>query len=78
MLDAKITQLNAKPANINDKGETVHDEYAALTLKIPMDSLKQKEGVKALFDVLSQEWVKVKVVNEQLRLDTEASDEAAD
>ena len=52
-MDANIVQINAKPAKFNKDGEIVHDEYATLTLNIPMDSLTQKKrghGVIRFFE----------------------------
>lgn len=59
-MDAKISQIVKKPAKFKDN-ELVHEEYAVLTLNIPMDSLTQKKEVAAIDDLLSQEFVDVEV-----------------
>ena len=70
-MDAKISQMVTKPAKFNKENELVQDEYVSLTLNIPLDSLTQKKEVLALYEVLSQEFVKVEVTNPQGRLDLE-------
>ena len=70
-MDAKINQVVMKPAKYNKEDELVHDEYAVLTLNIPMDSLTQKKEVMALSEVLSEEFVKVEITNPQERLNLE-------
>ena len=60
-MDAKINQIVIKPAKYNKDGELVQEEYAVLTLNIPMDSLTQKKEVVALTELLDREHVTVDV-----------------
>ena len=60
-MDGKINQVVIKPAKFNKDGDLVHDEYATLTLKIPMNSLTQKKEVVALNELLDKEHVNVDV-----------------
>ena len=60
-MDAKIGQIVVKPAKWNKDGDLVQDEYAVLTLNIPMDSQTQKKEVVALTELLDKEHVVVDV-----------------
>lgn len=73
-IDATVNQLNVKPAKYDKDDLEVHPQYATLSLNIPMDSLTQREAVKALLDVMEKEFVKVKITSEQLRAALQAAD----
>ena len=60
-MDAKLKKIAITSAKFDKEGELVQDEFATLTLDVPMDSLTQKKEVMALFEVLSQEFVSVKI-----------------
>ena len=67
-MDAQIAKLQIVPANFNKEGEIDRDEYATLTLKIPMDTDTGRDWVAGLFAYLSREFVSVEVTANQLDL----------
>ena len=68
--DANIGKVDVKPAKIDKDEREVHPQYATVSVKIPMDTLTQRDAVKALLDVMEKEFVKVKIINPQGRLDS--------
>ena len=68
-MDAKLKKIAVTPAVIDEDGDIKKDECATLTFDVPLDSMSQRETVKGLFDVLSQEFVSLIVENKQLPLD---------
>ena len=66
-MDAQLTQVNSKPASFDKDGNIVKDEYASVTLNVPMDSESQREAVKDLLDILSSEWCIVTIDAKQIK-----------
>ena len=67
-MDCQITKLLITPAHFDKDGEIDRDEYATLTLKIPMDTDTGRKWVAGLLEHLSREFVAVQVYNRQMDL----------
>lgn len=67
-MDAKIKKIQINPATFDDEGEIKKEESATITFEIPLDGLTAKKEVMALFEVLTREYVKLEVENQQLTL----------
>lgn len=68
-MDAKLNKIVITPAKFDKEGEIVQDEYATLTVEVPMDSTGQRQAIMGLHDVLDSEFVKVEIQSGQLRMD---------
>ena len=68
-MDAKIRQIQIKPAEIDKYGEITKDETATLTFSVELSTLSARKEVVALFEVLSQEYVTLTVENQQLTVE---------
>ena len=73
-MDAKINQINVKPAVIDKDGEITKDETATLTFSVELSTLSARKEVVALFEVLSQEYVTLTVENQQLAVKVETAE----
>ena len=60
-LDAKLRKVAITPAKFDDEGEIKSEEFATLTLDVPMDSKAQREAIIELMELLDQEWVSAEV-----------------
>ncbi|MBI1928938.1 hypothetical protein HYR99_32420 [Candidatus Poribacteria bacterium] len=60
-MDAKLKKIQITPMKFNKEGDVQKEEFAMLTLEVPLDSLTQKEEVMNLFDLLTREWVRLTV-----------------
>ena len=60
-LDAKLRKIVVTPAKFDDEGEIKSEEFATLTLDVPMDSKAQRAAIMELMDLLDQEWVTAEV-----------------
>ena len=67
-MDAKLNKIVITPAKFDKEGEIVQDEYATLTVEVPMDSTGQRQAIMGLHDVLDSEFVKVEISSDQLRM----------
>ena len=56
-MDAKLKKISITPAKFDDEGEIKSEEFATLTLDVPMDSTAQREAIVELMGLLDQEWV---------------------
>ena len=68
-MDAIIKKLAITPAKFDKEGDIAKDEFATLTLEIPMDSLTQKKEVVALHEFMDQVDVRVEVTSHKGRID---------
>ena len=73
-MDAKIRQIQIKPAVIDKDGEISKDETATLTFSVELDTLSARKEVVALLEVLSQEYVTLTVENQQLAVKVETAE----
>lgn len=60
-MDAKLRKIQITPMKFNKEGDVQKEEFATLTLEVPLDSLTQKEEVVHLFDLLTREWVRLTI-----------------
>ena len=67
-IDAQIKDIKVTPAHFNKHREIDRDEFATLTLKVPMDSEESKVWVTNLFRYLSREYVAVDIASMQTDL----------
>jgi len=67
-MDAQIKKITIVPPKLDKEGFQITQETATITLAVPIDTGIQKEAVKALFDILSKEWVKVEITAQQQTL----------
>ena len=70
-MDAQIKKIGITPAKFDKEGGIAQDEFATLTLEVPIAMLTAKKEVMALFEVLSQEFVRVEITNPQEQLPLE-------
>jgi len=71
-MDAKLKKIQITPMKFNKEGDVQKEEFATLTLEVPLDSLTQKEEVMNLFDLLTREWVRLTVEGKPVLLGKEA------
>ena len=56
-MDAKLKKIQITPMKFDKDGDVQKEEFATLTIEIPMDSAGQREAIVAILQLLSQEWV---------------------
>ena len=60
-MDAKLRKIQIVPAKFDNEGEIKSEEFATLTLDVPMDSTEQRQAILELMGLLDQEWVTAEV-----------------
>ncbi len=60
-MDAKLKKIQITPMKFDKQGEIQKEEFATLTLEVPMDSTGQRAAIIELCQLLDQEWVIVNV-----------------
>ncbi len=60
-MDAKLKKIQITPMKFDKEGEIQKEEFATLTIEVPMDSTSQRAAVINLCELLDQEWVVVDV-----------------
>lgn len=60
-MDAKLKKIQVTPMKFDKEGEIQKEEFATLTIEVPMDSTSQRGAVINLFELLDQEWIVVDV-----------------
>ena len=68
-MDAKLKKIQITPVKFNKEGDVQKEEFATLTFDVPLDSLTQRQEVMTLFEMLSREWVRIKVEGESILAD---------
>ena len=66
-MDAKLKKMNVTPAKFDENGEIKSEEFATLTLDVPMDSTGQRQAIIQLMTLLDKEWVKADIQSLQQR-----------
>ena len=69
-MDAKFKKLQITPAKYSKEQDIEKQEFATLTVEIPMDTLTQTEAVKELLILLGLEFIHVDVYNVRKPADT--------
>ena len=65
-MDAKLKKIQITPMKFDKEGEIQKEEFATLTIEVPMDSTSQRGAVINLCELLDQEWVVVNVEGKQV------------
>ena len=60
-MDAKLKKIQITPMKFDKEGEIQKEEFATLTIEVPMDSTSQRAAVINLCELLDQEWIVVNV-----------------
>ena len=60
-MDARLKKIQITPMKFDKEGEIQKEEFATLTIEVPMDSTSQRAAVINLCELLDQEWVVVSV-----------------
>ena len=60
-MDARLKKIQITPVKFDKEGEPQREEFATLTLEVPMDSTGQRAGVIELCELLDQEWVTLEI-----------------
>ena len=67
-IEAQIKDIKVTPAHFDKHGEIDRDEYATVTLNVPMDTIKSRAWVANLLNYLSTEYVAVEIISNQEEL----------
>ena len=67
-MDALIKKIQVVPKKLDNEGTEKEPENATITLDVPIDTIAQKDCIKALLDILSNEWVMVEITEKQTTL----------
>ncbi len=60
-MDAKLKKIQITPMKFDKEGEVQKEEFATLTIEVPMDSVGQRAAIMNLCELLNQEWVVVDI-----------------
>ena len=60
-MDAKLKKIQITPMKFDKEGAMQREEFATLTLEVPMDSTAQRAAIINLCELLDQEWVVLNV-----------------
>ena len=60
-MDAKLKKIQITPMKFDKEGEIQKEEFATLTIEVPMDSTSQRAAVISLCELLDQEYIVVNV-----------------
>ena len=60
-MDAKLKKIQITPMKFDKDGEVQREEFATLTIEVPMDSVTQRAAIMNLCELLGQEWIVVDV-----------------
>ena len=60
-MDARLRKIQITPMKFDKQGEIQREEFATLTIEVPMDSTGQRAAIMSLCELLDQEWIIVEV-----------------
>ena len=60
-MDARLRKIQITPMKFDKEGEIQREEFATLTIEVPMDSTGQRAAIMNLCELLDQEWIVVEV-----------------
>ena len=60
-MDARLKKIQITPMKFDKQGDVQREEFATLTIEVPMDSTGQRAAVMSLCELLDQEWIVVEV-----------------
>lgn len=58
-MDAKLKKIQITPMKFDKDGDVDREEFATLTIEVPMDSAGQRDAIMAMLALLSREWIQV-------------------
>lgn len=58
-MDAKLKKIQITPMKFDKDGDVQKEEFATLTIEVPMDSAGQREAIVELLALLNREWIQV-------------------
>ena len=61
-MDAKLKKIQITPVKFDKEGDIQREEFATVTLEVPMNSTGQRAAVVALCELLDQEWITLEVL----------------
>ena len=64
-MDAQLKKIQITPMKYDKDGDVQKEEFATITIEVPMDSVTQKEGIIDILSLLSHEWVKLNIEGKQ-------------
>ena len=67
-MDCRIKKIAIVPAHFDNDGAIDRDEFATVTLDIPMDTQTGRDWVAELLGLLTREYVSVEIGSEQLSI----------
>ena len=70
-MDAKFKPIKITPMKFDKDGDVQKEEFATITLEVPMDSAGQREAIVELLSLLSREWVIVSIEGKQTKVPME-------
>lgn len=56
-MDAKLKKIQITPMKFDKDGDIQKEEFATLTIEVPMDSAGQRAAIVSLLELLAQEWI---------------------
>ena len=65
-MDAKLKKIQITPMKFDKEGQVQVEEFATLTIDVPMDSAGQRENILAVLSLLSREWVQVEIEGKEI------------
>ncbi len=60
-MDAKLKKIQITPMKFSNDGDVQKEEFATLTIEVPMDSAGQRDAIVSVLQLLSREWVVLNV-----------------
>lgn len=60
-MDAKLKKIQITPMKFDNDGDVQKEEFATLTVEVPMDSAGQRDAIVSVLQLLSREWVVIHV-----------------
>ncbi|MBC8228274.1 hypothetical protein H8E77_01840 [bacterium] len=70
-MDAILKKIQVNPAKRDKEGDITGPAAAIISVEVPLDGEKQQQEVTRLFEILTQEWIKVDIKSAQITLQTE-------
>ena len=67
-VDAQIRKIVVTPAKFDENGDIKSEEFATVTIDMPLDSTEQRAALTELLGLLDKEWVKVDIQSLQQRM----------
>ena len=67
-MDAQIRRIVITPTKFDENSDIKSEEFATLTIDIPLDSIEQREALTELLGLLDKEWVKADIQSLQQRM----------